>query len=562
MAQKLPLDKIKSAARTTFETGLVVAGRATKMAVAGATKVADAASEYAAQRRSARATATPPPPPAPAPAMRAEPEPAPEPPPASPAEDTPTPAHVAKVVAKKAPAKKTAPAKKSAKKPRSQPPRRLLPRRSPRSRCPGTSFRRAGRRAHPPPRETPTRDSAGVSSRLPDPALVVLVGASGSGKSAWAEARYRREEVVSSDALRGVVGSGPHDLDASTDAFTLLDRSSRPGWAAGSPRSSTRSVSTSEAAAWLTTARDAGLPGVAVVVVDPGSGVPAGATPSGTDRYRRRSSPAQLKRMRRSSTSSLSRAGTSSTRRPDRRHLAVEPEPRASGSSHRGRRGHASGATSQGLEIVLQVSRFPWGEEPAGWLRDVALAADGAGFSGIALMDHLIQIPQVGRAWEPIPEPWVTLGLLAALDTRLRLGTLVTPVTFRPAGIIAKAAATLDALSGGRAFVGIGAGWWEREHAAFGLPFPPAARTARLSRVVHRDHAGAVGRRDQGVRRRAGQPPRDDVLPAAGRRRPGHRRRRGRARTMRIAARLGRRDQRRCDPGTLDRKIECCVGTA
>ena len=59
---------------------------------------------------------------------------------------------------------------------------------------------------------------------LPDPALVVLVGPSGSGKSAWAAERYRREEVVSSDALRGVVGSGPHDLDASDDAFDLLER--------------------------------------------------------------------------------------------------------------------------------------------------------------------------------------------------------------------------------------------------------------------------------------------------------------------------------------------------
>ena len=102
-------------------------------------------------------------------------------------------------------------------------------------------------------------------------------------------------------------------------------------------------------------------------------------------------------------------------------------------------------------------------------------AAAEAGFEGIALMDHLIQVPQVGRAWEPIPEPWVTLGLLAGLTGDLRLGTLVTPVTYRAPGILAKTVATLDALSGGRAFCGIGAGWFEREHAAFGLPFPPAA---------------------------------------------------------------------------------------
>ncbi len=124
--------------------------------------------------------------------------------------------------------------------------------------------------------------------------------------------------------------------------------------------------------------------------------------------------------------------------------------------------------------VILQVSRFPWGSEPAQWLRDIALAADSIGFDGIALMDHLIQIPQVDRAWEPIPEPWVTLGLLAGLETKLRLGTLVSPVTFRAPGIIAKTVATLDALSGGRAFCGLGAGWWLREHQAYGLDFPTA----------------------------------------------------------------------------------------
>jgi alkanesulfonate monooxygenase SsuD/methylene tetrahydromethanopterin reductase-like flavin-dependent oxidoreductase (luciferase family) len=132
------------------------------------------------------------------------------------------------------------------------------------------------------------------------------------------------------------------------------------------------------------------------------------------------------------------------------------------------------------LEFVLQISSFGWGDDPAGWLKSVALAADEAGFAGLALMDHLIQIPQLGRSWDPIPEPWVTLGLLAGLDTGLRLGTLVSPVTFRPAGVLAKAAATLDALSGGRAFCGIGAGWWDREHAAFGVQFPPPATRLRM----------------------------------------------------------------------------------
>ena len=122
---------------------------------------------------------------------------------------------------------------------------------------------------------------------------------------------------------------------------------------------------------------------------------------------------------------------------------------------------------------MLQVSRFPWGEDPAGWLVRVGQAAEQAGFAGLALMDHLIQIPQVGRAWDPIPEPYVTLGLLAGRTDRLELGTLVSPVTWRAAGVLAKAVATLDVLSGGRAFLGLGAGWWGREHAGFGLAMPP-----------------------------------------------------------------------------------------
>jgi alkanesulfonate monooxygenase SsuD/methylene tetrahydromethanopterin reductase-like flavin-dependent oxidoreductase (luciferase family) len=138
------------------------------------------------------------------------------------------------------------------------------------------------------------------------------------------------------------------------------------------------------------------------------------------------------------------------------------------------------GEPDVGLRFVLQIGRFPWGDDPAGWLRSVAQSAADAGFSGLALMDHLIQIPQVGRAWEPIPEPWVTLGLLGGLPTSLQLGTLVSPVSLHSAGRLAKTAATLDVLTGGRAFCGVGVGWWAREHAAFGLPFPATADRVRL----------------------------------------------------------------------------------
>jgi alkanesulfonate monooxygenase SsuD/methylene tetrahydromethanopterin reductase-like flavin-dependent oxidoreductase (luciferase family)/predicted kinase len=305
---------------------------------------------------------------------------------------------------------------------------------------------------------------------LPDPALVVLVGPSGSGKSAWAADRYRAEEIVSSDALRGVVGSGPHDLDASTDAFALLETivMARLG------RGLTTVVDTlgSDAQrrlAWLAAARAAGLPAVVVVL----------ATPDEVCRRRNaaRDRPvpapalaAQLKRHR-DVVERLPAEGWNVV------HLVEHVEGRVPETAAQRVEGHTTRSadprrTSHGLRVVLQVSRFPWGEDPLAWLTGIARAADDAGFAGLSVMDHLIQIPQVDRAWTPIPEPWVTLGAIAGLGTGLELGTLVTPVTFRPAGITAKAAATLDILSGGRAFVGVGAGWWAREHAAYGLPFP------------------------------------------------------------------------------------------
>ena len=301
---------------------------------------------------------------------------------------------------------------------------------------------------------------------LPDPAVVVLVGPSGSGKSTWAAAHYRSEEIVSSDALRGIVGSGPHDLDASADAFSLLEQvvDARTG------RGLTAVIDTlgsdgPRRAAWLARAREVGLPAVAVVMETPD----AECRRRNADRDRPIPAPtlaAQLKRHR-ELVPLLEHEGwdvVHTVRADDR-----APEPATAPVVV-----PAARRNSQGLKVVLQVSRFPWGEEPLAWLTGVARAADEAGFAGLSVMDHLIQIPQVDRAWAPIPEPWVTLGAIAGLGTGLELGTLVTPVTFRAPGITAKAAATLDALTGGRAFVGVGAGWWEREHAAYGLAFPPA----------------------------------------------------------------------------------------
>ena len=279
-----------------------------------------------------------------------------------------------------------------------------------------------------------------------------------------------------------MVGSGPHDLDASADAFDLLERIVAARLRRGLMTVvDTLGLDQARRTSWLAAARDAGLPAVAVLIDTP----PDVCRARNRDRDRPVPAPALAAQLKRAAVvrPALDLEGWdhvhvvgAAGRAPDE---AVEPVLQQTTSRSRDRR------SSQGLRFVLHVSRFPWGEEPTGWLTGVATAADGAGFAGLALMDHLIQIPQVGRAWEPIPEPWVTLGLLAGLDTGLALGTLVSPVTFRPPGITAKAVATLDALSGGRAFVGLGAGWWEREHAAYGVPFPPPReRLDRLEEAI------------------------------------------------------------------------------
>ncbi len=301
---------------------------------------------------------------------------------------------------------------------------------------------------------------------LPDPAVIVLAGASGSGKSTWAAEGYRSTEVVSSDALRAVVGSGTGDLDATGDAFDLLDRivDARIG------RGLTTVVDTlgldaTRRQSYLARARAAGLP-AALVLLDTEPRLCR-------ERNARRDRPvpapalaAQLKKV-----AVLTAAGEAEGwDRVVRVTAAASPEV-TMGSAPA-----AAASPAATLSVILQVSRFEWGEQPGPWLRDLAAAAADVGFDGLAVMDHLIQIPQVGRAWDALPEAFVTLGFLAGQEIGLRLGTLVSPVTFRAPGIIAKTVATLDALSGGRAFCGLGAGWWDREHAAYGLPFPPPVR--------------------------------------------------------------------------------------
>src|SRR4051794_17614857 len=106
-------------------------------------------------------------------------------------------------------------------------------------------------------------------------------------------------------------------------------------------------------------------------------------------------------------------------------------------------------------------------------LAEIAGAAEDSGFSGVTVMDHLHQIPGVGPRENFMLEGNTVLGAIAARTSRLNLGLLVSGVMYRNPALLAKMTTTLDVISGGRAIHGVGAGWFEEEHNAYGFPFPP-----------------------------------------------------------------------------------------
>ncbi|MDE1853465.1 MAG: LLM class F420-dependent oxidoreductase [Thaumarchaeota archaeon] len=125
------------------------------------------------------------------------------------------------------------------------------------------------------------------------------------------------------------------------------------------------------------------------------------------------------------------------------------------------------------------------GSETLARLGGLARKAESLGFDSLWLMDHMYQAEPQGKASEPVLDSWTTLGALAAVTSRIRLGTLVTANPFRSPAHLAKITATVDVLSGGRVFLGLGAGWHEEEARAYGIPFPPVAeRLQRLEEAV------------------------------------------------------------------------------
>ncbi len=128
------------------------------------------------------------------------------------------------------------------------------------------------------------------------------------------------------------------------------------------------------------------------------------------------------------------------------------------------------------MRIGLQIPRFTWPGGEAGIgpkLRDIVRVADEGGFYSLWVMDHFFQIRNVGEYTEPMLESYTALGYIAGLTRKARLGTMVTGVIYRHPGILIKEVTTLDVLSGGRAYLGIGAAWNEQESKGLGVPFPP-----------------------------------------------------------------------------------------
>ena len=307
--------------------------------------------------------------------------------------------------------------------------------------------------------------------RIPNRALVVLVGPSGAGKSTWARRWFRADQVLSSDAIRAMVGWGEHDQRAGTDAFEvlgdLLDRRMRRGLLTVVD---TLGLDADRRAGWLAIAHRHSRPTVAVRF-------------DGDEREIRRRNRARPDAVPTAALTSQLRVWEDARSRLDAEFdLVVAPgRPQVVAA-------HLLAATGTGthgvaLRFGLHLSSFTWqggDAEIAASLSRIARDAEAAGFSSLWVMDHMVQIPQVGREWEPMLESYTTLGYLAACTERIRLGTLVTGITQRSLALVANLVATLDVLSSGRAVCGLGAAWFEREHRLYGLPFPPVAERYEL----------------------------------------------------------------------------------
>jgi len=140
------------------------------------------------------------------------------------------------------------------------------------------------------------------------------------------------------------------------------------------------------------------------------------------------------------------------------------------------------------MNLDLHVTRFDWAGAPTGigpGVATLARTAEEIGVRALSFMDHYFQMEVMAPAEDPMLEGYTALGYVAGLTQKLRLRVLVTGVTYRHPGLLAKIVTTLDVLSGGRAELGLGAAWYEREHRGLGVPFPPLGeRFERLEEAL------------------------------------------------------------------------------
>jgi F420-dependent oxidoreductase-like protein len=314
-----------------------------------------------------------------------------------------------------------------------------------------------------------TGATPGATVRLPAPCLVVLVGPGASGKSTWAAEWFRPGQVVSADAMRALVGEGEHDQRAGKDAFDVLElvverRLKRrlltvvdtlaldDGWRERLVAMAKRHRVPAHAVAFDTSARECRARNKARPRPIPPAVI------SG-----------QLKRWE-AVRPLLAAEGFAAVHGPGPVEVVPARLLDAPAAARRQKE------EPMPLRFGLQIPSFTWPGGPpeiGPRLADIATTAEDVGFTGIYVMDHFIQIPVVGPDWHDMLDSYTTLSFLAGHTRSVRLGALVTGITYRNVAHLGKIVATLDVLSGGRAVCGLGAAWYEREHVAYGWRFPP-----------------------------------------------------------------------------------------